>query len=278
MIYGIGMKVLTTILALIWFLGWGFWFLYERNHIHISSNEAKSNQNIEQKEDTMAVERSLPEKPSFLLNHPPKDSIDVIIDSLMRTRQAGETIQVISYYAEEEPYSGTNGNLGIQRSINLLQNASKRYASRVLQPIGLKLKEITDTTGISEFYQVDKINKRVPIRNLNDRRVLVFFPYASDNEKDSAKITSVIDSLTTVWNKGKNHLIITGYTDNSADETINYNLGLERAKAIQDRIVANGFPEEKITTLSRGEEDPISVNTTYDGRYLNRRVEILVDK
>ena len=272
------MKVLTTVLALIWFLGWGFWFLYERDHIYIPTAETKNHRDRELNEDAVVADLPPLEEPSFLLDHPPKDSIDVIIDSLMANRQTGETIQVISYYAEEEPYTGSNGNLGIQRSINLLQNAGKRYASRVLQPIGLKLKESMDTTGVSRFYQVGKTHKMIPIKNVNDRRVLVFFPFASDKEKASAEISSVIDSLTNIWSAEKNHLIITGYTDNSADETINYNLGLERAKSIQDRIVSNGFPEARITTLSRGEKDPISTNTTYDGRYLNRRVEILVDK
>lgn len=272
------MKVLTTVLALIWFFGWGLWFLYERDHIYIPTTKTKNHLDEELMADTVAIQMAPPAKSSFLLDHPPKDSIDIIIDSLMSNRQTGETIQVISYYAEEEPYTGSNGNLGIQRSINLLQNASIRYASRVLQPIGLKLKESMDTTGVSTYYQVAKTHKMLPVKYVNDRRVLVFFPYASEKEKPSAKISSLIDSLSSIWNAEKSHLIITGYTDNSADETINYNLGLERAKSIQDHIVSNGFPEERITTLSRGEKDPISINTTYDGRYLNRRVEILVDK
>lgn len=272
------MKIITALLALIWFLGWGFWFLYERGHIDLSATSEQKDP-VGQKVDTVAMEPQSEVKKSFLLGNPyPRDSVDFVIDSLMKDRTSGQTIQVISYYAEEEPYTGNNGNLGIQRSINLIQNARKRYAGRVLQPVGLKLKSEMDTTGISSWYKVVRIGKKVPLRILDNQRVLVFFPFAKGDESALTKISRPLDSLSNIWNNENNRLIITGYTDNTADETTNYNLGLERAKSIQEMIVASGFPENRITTLSRGEKNPISTNNTYDGRYLNRRVEIIVDK
>lgn len=270
------MKLLITILAFIWFLGWGFWFLYERGHIDLSATNTEAV--IEEQKDTFQINED-PEPPTtFFQQHPPTQDIDYLIDSLMEIRGPDETIQVISYYDEREPYTGMNGNKGIQRSINLLKNASTKYASRVLQPIGLLFKEANDTTGISQYYQIVKTPRNTPIKIINDRRILIFFPFASDNERASSKITHTLDSLTNIWNTEKKQLIVTGYTDNTANPTTNYNLGLARAKSIQERIVGNGYPEDRITTLSRGEEEPISVNTTANGRYLNRRVEILVDK
>lgn len=271
------MKVLTVLLAFIWFLGWGFWFLYERGHIELSSIQSKTPV-VEQKEDTIAIVPAQMPKLSFLVNHVPSaDSIDQIIDSLMKLRQPGETIQVISYYTDEEAYSGNNENRGVQRSINLIHNARKRYAGRVLQPIGLKLKENIDTTGLNNYFKVDKVEKMAPLRVLNDQRILVFGLKSSENGSVFSKISNPLDSLTNIWQQEKKRLIITGYTDNTSDETDSYNLGFERAKSIQEYLVASGFPEDRITTLSRGDKDPISINNTYDGRYLNRRVEILVD-
>jgi len=270
------MKILTTILAFIWFLGWGFWFLYERGHIDLSSTVTESEP--QNQEDTLS--QFLPPAPptTFLQQHRSVDEINHIIDSLMEIRTPDQSVMVISYYDEREPYTGMNGNKGIQRSINLLNRASQKYASRLLQPVGLLYKENNDTTGISEYYQVDLVTQNNPLKIINDRRILIFFPYASHNEMAPSKITHTLDSLTNIWNTEKKQLIITGYTDNTANPTTNYNLGLARAKSIQERIVGKGFPEDRITTLSRGEEDPISVNSTPNGRYLNRRVEILVDK
>lgn len=271
------MKVLTVILAFIWFLGWGFWFLYERGHIHFSSDETNITSE-EPREDTIKTVSVTKRNSSFLLEPLPKDAVDMIIDSLMADRKSGEAIQVISYYSEEEPYNGEYANLGIQRSNELISNARKRYAGRVLQPIGLLLKEEIDTAGISNYYQVMKTDKMNPIQLVNDHRILVFFPYAYDNEEAAAKISKPLDSLSSIWNQESNRLIVTGYTDNATDETTNYNLGLERAKFIQEQIIFFGIAEDRITTLSRGEKEPISINSSFEGRYLNRRVEILVDK
>src|SRR5690606_28996383 len=197
---------------------------------------------------------------------------------LMEVRKPHEVIQVVSYYDQAEPYTGQNENIGIQRSINLIENARKKHSGKTLQAMGLIYSEGVDTTGISRFYQVDKMDASLPIRIINDQRVLIFFPFASGNESAFSKITGTLDSLTNIWKNEQKQLIITGYTDNSANTTTNYNLGLARAQSIQEYIVTNGFPEDRITTLSRGEADPISPNTTAEGRYLNRRVEILVDK
>lgn len=271
------MKLLTGILAIIWFLGWGFWFLFERGHLEFSTTTTEEIIS-ESEADTVMQWAEEEMQHSFLQDYPPKDSVDVIIDSLMAQRGPGETVHVTSYYSEKEPYSGNLGNLGIERSVRLIENARKRYAGRILQPIGLVLKTGEDTTGVSQFYSVEKIDKNSPIKILDTRRVLLFFPFSPDNDLNNSKISQALDSLSSIWRLYGNRLFITGYTDNTANETMNYNLGLEKAKSIQEKIVANGFPAEKITTLSRGEKEPISINTTNDGRYLNRRVEIILDK
>lgn len=132
------MKILTTILAFIWFLGWGFWFLYERGHIDLSSTVTESEP--QNQEDTLS--QFLPPAPptTFLQQHRSVDEINHIIDSLMEIRSPDQSVMVISYYDEREPYTGMNGNKGIQRSINLLNRASQKYASRLLQPVGLLYK------------------------------------------------------------------------------------------------------------------------------------------
>src|SRR5699024_4750275 len=209
-----------------------------------------------------------------LTKHPPPDSISLIIDSLMQSRKENETIQVISYYSDRESYNGKEENLGIERALNAMSESAQKYSSQILQPIGLLLKGDPDTTGLSTYVKIEKSNRQKPIRIFEDNRVIIFFPYASSNEMAASEITRVIDSLSSIWETEKFSLLVSGHTDNDASETTNYNLGLDRAQSIQERIVQSGFPPEKITTLSRGEKEPISPNLTTYGRYLNRRVEI----
>lgn len=225
--------------------------------------------------DTALNEKETPDALTFsLARHPSSDSARIIIDSLMEVRQDHEIIQVISYYAETESYSGNEENLGIERAMNIMSESAKQYSDQNLQPVGLLFKGDSDTTGISTYVKIEKTDRRKPIRILEDNRVLIFFPYASSNEMAVSEITGVIDSLSSIWKTEKCNLLVSGHTDNDASETTNYNLGLNRAQSVQEKIVQSGFPPEKITTLSRGEKEPISTNLTPYGRYLNRRVEI----
>ena len=50
-----------------------------------------------------------------------------------------------------------------------------------------------------------------------------------------------------------------------------------RAAAVLDYLVKNGITDRsRITTVGRGESQPVAGNATRAGRFQNRRVEILV--
>jgi outer membrane protein OmpA-like peptidoglycan-associated protein len=70
---------------------------------------------------------------------------------------------------------------------------------------------------------------------------------------------------------------IEGHTDNAGTNTVNYQLGLERAENVKRYIYENHqVPLHKINVISYGEEKPIAPNKTRDGRAQNRRVVIKV--
>lgn len=70
-------------------------------------------------------------------------------------------------------------------------------------------------------------------------------------------------------------IIISGHTDSTADEKFNQNLSKNRALAVKNFLVLNGLDEKRITVKWFGETKPIATNITKDGRFANRRVEIL---
>jgi outer membrane protein OmpA-like peptidoglycan-associated protein len=81
---------------------------------------------------------------------------------------------------------------------------------------------------------------------------------------------------------GVTEIEVIGHTDAKGTEEYNQALGLRRATAVGDALVALGFPEEGVTYGSGGELSPIAPNTFEDGsdnpegRQLNRRVELIV--
>ncbi|MFM2348192.1 MAG: hypothetical protein RL654_2945 [Pseudomonadota bacterium] len=75
---------------------------------------------------------------------------------------------------------------------------------------------------------------------------------------------------------GAMNVQITGHTDSQGSDAVNNPLSKDRADAVRDYLVAQGVPATRISTVGRGEHQPIADNATAEGRAKNRRVEIFL--
>jgi len=81
---------------------------------------------------------------------------------------------------------------------------------------------------------------------------------------------------------GVTQIDVIGHTDAKGTEEYNDALGMRRATAVGEALIALGFPRDGVTFGSGGELEPIAPNTHEDGsdnpegRQLNRRVELVV--
>jgi outer membrane protein OmpA-like peptidoglycan-associated protein len=71
-------------------------------------------------------------------------------------------------------------------------------------------------------------------------------------------------------------LTIIGHTDSIASQTYNNRLGQARADSARVYFINLGLTPDRIQTDTRGEDDPVSSNSTDEGRQKNRRVEIVI--
>lgn len=69
-------------------------------------------------------------------------------------------------------------------------------------------------------------------------------------------------------------VIATGHTDSVGTNAYNQKLSERRAAAVKAYLVTKGIPASKITTLGKGETQPVATNKTKEGRQKNRRVDI----
>jgi outer membrane protein OmpA-like peptidoglycan-associated protein len=74
--------------------------------------------------------------------------------------------------------------------------------------------------------------------------------------------------------RGNDGIIVFGYTDDVGSHEYNQRLSESRARIVEDYLVERDINPERITTAGMGEENPIMLNTTPEGRAANRRVEI----
>ena len=71
-------------------------------------------------------------------------------------------------------------------------------------------------------------------------------------------------------------VLVTGHTDAVGSPEANEWFGAERAKNVTKYFVSQGIDKNKITSLSKGQTQPIATNATSEGRAKNRRIEIKI--
>ncbi len=69
-------------------------------------------------------------------------------------------------------------------------------------------------------------------------------------------------------------VIIYGYTDSRGDSDSNKKLSQKRADAIKEALIRYGINSTRLTSIGKGEEDPVADNTDEEGRAKNRRIEV----
>lgn len=68
---------------------------------------------------------------------------------------------------------------------------------------------------------------------------------------------------------------VAGHTDSIGTEAYNQGLSVRRAEAVRRYLVGKGIAAERLVVKGYGESQPIADNGTADGRFKNRRVELI---
>ena len=85
---------------------------------------------------------------------------------------------------------------------------------------------------------------------------------------------SIDDALGKLRGVDVEMVIATGHTDSVGTDAYNQKLSERRAAAVKDYLVSKGIPAAKVTTIGKGESQPVATNKTAEGRQKNRRVDI----
>jgi OmpA-OmpF porin, OOP family len=85
---------------------------------------------------------------------------------------------------------------------------------------------------------------------------------------------SIDEALAKIQGTDLEMVIATGHTDSVGSDQYNQRLSERRAQAVKDYLVSKGIPASKVTTIGKGESQPVATNKTKEGRQKNRRVDI----
>lgn len=103
------------------------------------------------------------------------------------------------------------------------------------------------------------------------------YQYAFEFSSKDIKTLAVEEAsrLTQFIEQCDNKVVIVGHTCNLGPEEFNYQLGLDRATAMQKILIEQGINPDILIIRSEGMNQPVASNSTKAGRILNRRVELL---
>lgn len=71
---------------------------------------------------------------------------------------------------------------------------------------------------------------------------------------------------------------VAGHTDSVGTDEYNMDLSLRRANAVRDYLIGKGIAADRLVIRGYGESRPVSDNETEQGRFMNRRVELVPQK
>jgi len=101
--------------------------------------------------------------------------------------------------------------------------------------------------------------------------------FAFDSDELTADSETKLDEAVATLNA--NSLVnvkVVGHTDSIGSTSYNQGLSERRAAAVVEYLTNNGVSGSRLSSEGMGESQPIADNTTEEGRYQNRRVELVV--
>ncbi len=107
---------------------------------------------------------------------------------------------------------------------------------------------------------------------------ILYSEFASTNFKPDNTLRGYAAELKAYLERHPDKTVhLTGHTDDVGSHEANVTFAKKRADQVKNYLASIGIDEAKMSSLSKGETDPIADNSTEEGRAKNRRIEIIVN-
>lgn len=132
-------------------------------------------------------------------------------------------------------------------------------------------KQAADLEEELEGAEIERVGEGIQITF--DSGILFGFDSAELRPDAQENLTTLAQSLDEY---PQTDVMVIGHTDSQGSDAYNQGLSERRAGSAADFLMDQGIPASRITTLGKGETEPVASNDTDAGRAQNRRVEIAI--
>jgi len=91
-------------------------------------------------------------------------------------------------------------------------------------------------------------------------------------------IGTLDDDVATLKSWGDVDIEVAGHTDSMGSDAYNMKLSQQRAGAVRNFLISKGVAADRLTAKGYGESQPVADNAAEEGRFKNRRVELVPQK
>lgn len=98
------------------------------------------------------------------------------------------------------------------------------------------------------------------------------FDKATLRQEDMGSLDKDVETLK-AW--GDVNIEVAGHTDSMGSDAYNMKLSRQRAAAVRNFLITRGVSADRLSAKGYGESQPVADNATEEGRFKNRRVELV---
>ena len=231
-------------------------------------------------------------KNSFAVVLPVSDSVSIGIENLKTFLIANpkQKITITGYATSDEKNTTTYDNLGLARANDIKKlfiskgllasqfdtkgtiiDKWKTSSDTLLGPAEYKFEAIEAAPAVTTDEWVilkDKIN--------GDPLILHFNTNKSSDKLTDVEKQKVADLVKYMQHVKDALLLAVGHTDDVGNRESNVALGQKRAEFSKNYLAKKGIDGSRITSESKGPDEPIGENTTKEGKANNRRTVITI--
>ena len=122
----------------------------------------------------------------------------------------------------------------------------------------------------------DKLYKQ-SAEKMYKTRQLPAITYEFDSVRPPEYAYPFLDKVAKIMNTREDlHLVVEGHADIVGSDEYNYWISSARAAAMKSYLVSRGINADRIHVYSYGADRPLTLDTSFEGRRTNRRVEFKI--
>jgi outer membrane protein OmpA-like peptidoglycan-associated protein len=175
-------------------------------------------------------------------------------------------------------YKNTDGSAGDIEAVYHLNSENKEYWVKVGRMAGNGVVAEAFELNILE---IEKMKQEIEASEMfeaisKDGFIALYINFETGKSDIKSESKPIVDQIVEMLKQNPELKVsVEGHTDNVGSDKSNKTLSENRAKSVMTALIKGGIEKSRLSSKGWGATKPVEDNSTEDGRYKNRRVEIV---